>query len=220
VRIELGMQIRLIVDGAGVGMIQGLTQLADAFSRLGPGHAIALESDGTERFLADRIQSLAKRRHYDVAWEGQPTDRTLRFRLVPSTPDSRPAQVERPAAGQLEPGDEEPVHHGAPAAKAAPPSQRPAASDARPQQLQIPALAGTASPGAPEPAPTRSAGTPEARMAEALGAAARGSAGDAVEPTTVSPEGEVVPLFGPRRGRPPKWLLDARNAYLEQQARQ
>jgi hypothetical protein len=214
------MHITLTVDGAVVGRIQGLAQLADSVSRLGPGQAIALESDGTERFLADRIEALAKRRQYSVAWDGQPTDRDLRFRLVRSTPGSRPAQAERRAAEPLGPGDEEPADRRARAAEAAPRSQSPAAGEARPQQLHSPVLTGTASPGAAAPAPTRSPGTPEARLSAGPGRTAPGSAGNTAEPTTVSPEGEVVPLFGPRRGRPPKWLMDARTAYLEQQARQ
>jgi hypothetical protein len=56
------MHIELTVDGAVLGTVRGLAHLADAMSRLRPGHAITLESDGAERFLADRIEALARRR--------------------------------------------------------------------------------------------------------------------------------------------------------------
>jgi hypothetical protein len=201
------MQIELTIDGVAVGTIRGLAHLADTMSRLQPGQAVALESDGTERFLADRIEALARRRHYRVAWEGTPTEHTLRFRLEPTTSPAEPAQ----AAARLGPGGQRDVGPGAQ-------NQHPPTAPTGPQH---PHRTGSANSTGSDSVPTHlSEPPPESGPPDASRSHPYALSGDAGEPTTISPEGEVVPLFGPRRGRPPRWLTDARNSYLAQQARQ
>ncbi len=208
------MQIELTIDGVAVGTIRGLAHLADTMSRLQPGQAVALESDGTERFLADRIEALARRRHHRAAWEATPTERTLRFRLEPSTSPAEPMQAAArlgPGVTKLEQLDVETEAR----------NQHPPTAPTRPRHLQNPVGTGSASSTDSDSVTTHlSEPPPENGRPDTSGPRPHELAGDPGEPTTVSPEGEVVPLFGPRRGRPPRWLTDARNSYLAQQARQ
>jgi hypothetical protein len=211
------MKIELTIDGVAVGTIRGLAYLADTMSRLRPGQAVVLESDGTERFLADRIEALARRRHQRIAWEGRPTEHTLRFRLEPSTSPAEPAQT----ATRLGPGAMKPEQRDVGTEAQ---NQHPPTAPTGPQHLENPVRTGSAT--------SMGLGSESTHLSELPLESGRpdtsiprphrphGLAGDPGEPTAVSPEGDVVPLFGPRRGRPPRWLKDARDSYLAQPARQ
>jgi hypothetical protein len=208
------MQIELRIDGVAVGTIRGLAHLAETISRLQPGKAVALESDGTERFLADRIEALARRRHHRVAWEGRPTEHTLRFRREPGASPAVTVQ----AAARLGLGGTKLEQRGV---ETEAQNQHPPAAPTGMQhpQNQVDTSSAT-STGSDSALTDLSEPPPESGPPDASGPRPHGLAGDAGQPTTVSPEGKVVPLFGPRRGRPPRWLTDARNSYFAQQARQ
>jgi hypothetical protein len=183
------MQIELTIDSTAVGTIRGLAYLADTMSRLQPGQLVALESDGTERFLADRIEALARRRHYHVAWEGTPTDRTLRFRL--ELPRSEPAQAEQRAAVRLGSSDTKLEDR---AAVAAAPFRVPTAEPTRTEPAQSPFMTGAPSSTGVDRVPAHLSGPLEGDRSGATEPLTRGAAGNAREPTIVSPEGEVVPF--------------------------
>jgi hypothetical protein len=177
------MQIDLTIDGVAAGTIRGLAHLADMMSRLQPGQTVALKSGGTERFLADRVEAIARRRHHCVAWEGTPTEHTLRFRLEPGMSPAEPAQTAARVGGggtkleQRDVGTGVETQHP-PTALTAPQNQVRSANSTGPDSVQT----------------HLSEWPPERGRPEASGPRLHGLARNPGEPTTVSPEGEVVPL--------------------------
>jgi hypothetical protein len=133
----------------------------------------------------------------------------LRFRLEPAASPAEPAQ----GAARVGPSGTKPEQRDVGTE-----AQRPPTAPTGPQHLQNPIRIVSASSTGSNSVPTRvSESLSESVRADASGPRPHGLAEDPSGPTTVSPEGEVVPLFGPRRGRPPRWLTDARNSYLAQQ---